>query len=217
MARRALSGVILPFLATRLGLLLIGLLATQVLASGLPGQFTDRVADGQAPVWIDLWTRWDGEWYLLIAEEGYDANPGGGDVPEPLRPTDTIGFFPLYPLLIRAFSATGTPPSVAGVIIANIALLIAMFLLAALVRRDFGDRVATRAVWALLTFPTSLFFSAVYAESLLLCCARSSGASSSISSSAIAAPGVWVLGMADLLFLSTPSYASGWSRFLRRS
>lgn len=170
-ARRALCGVILPFLATRLGLLLIGLLATQVLGSGLPGRSADRVVDGQAPAWIDIWARWDAEWYLLIAEEGYGANPGGGEVPEPLRPTDTIGFFPLYPLLIRALSATGTPPIVAGVVIANTALLIAVFLLAALVRRDFGDRAARRAVWALLTFPTSLFFSAVYAESLLLCSA----------------------------------------------
>jgi hypothetical protein len=162
--------VLLPFLATRLGLLLIGVLADQLFGTQLPGEPAARIANGEAPLWLDLWARWDAEWYLLIAEEGYGAHLGG-DVPEPLHPTDTIGFFPLYPILIRALSITGIPPIVAGILISNGALLLASILLAALVRRDFGDRVATRAVWALLAFPTSLFFSAVYAESLLLCCA----------------------------------------------
>jgi len=168
--RNFIDGVLLPFLLTRLGLLLVGLLAVQLLGSALPETKDGRPGGEQAPLLLDLWARWDASWYLLIAEEGYGALLEG-DVPEPLRATDTLGFFPLYPMLIRGLSITGLPPLAAGLLIANSALLLALSLLLALVRMDYGDAVARRTVWALLTFPTSLFFSAVYAESLLLCCA----------------------------------------------
>ena len=37
---------------------------------------------------VDVWSRWDSEWYLRIAESGYDW------------PSSTPAFFPLYPLLV---------------------------------------------------------------------------------------------------------------------
>ena len=159
-----------PFLLTRLGLLLVGWLAVELLGDGPTGAPATPDPGDRAPVWIELWACWDSGWYLLIAEKGYGALIAG-DVPEPLRPTDTFGFFPLYPALIRALSTAGLPPIVAGILISNGALLLALVLLAVLLRKEFGEPVARRAVWALLAFPTSLFFSAVYAESLLLCCA----------------------------------------------
>src|SRR5687768_100592 len=38
---------------------------------------------------IDVWARWDSDWYLLIAQDGYSGSP-----------SSTPAFFPLYPGLI---------------------------------------------------------------------------------------------------------------------
>jgi hypothetical protein len=37
---------------------------------------------------FDVWARWDSDWYLRIAESGYDW------------PSSSPAFFPLYPLLV---------------------------------------------------------------------------------------------------------------------
>lgn len=57
---------------------------------------------------------------------------------------------------------------VAGVIVTNMALLGATTLFYRLVAEEWGDAVATRAVWYLLIFPTAFFGSAIYSESLFL-------------------------------------------------
>ena len=57
---------------------------------------------------------------------------------------------------------------VAAIIVANICLVLATMALAALVRLDLGPDDARRSVWYLLVFPTSLFLSAGYSESLFL-------------------------------------------------
>src|SRR3954452_875087 len=40
----------------------------------------------------DLFVRWDSGWYFKIAHDGYHYTPEG---------RDSIGFFPVYPLLMR--------------------------------------------------------------------------------------------------------------------
>ncbi len=56
----------------------------------------------------------------------------------------------------------------AGLLISNVSLLVALAYLTALVRLDFSDDIANRSAFYLLVFPTTLFFSAVYTESLFL-------------------------------------------------
>jgi Gpi18-like mannosyltransferase len=111
---------------------------------------------------VDAFARWDGWHYLNIARSGY--LPKGAD---------EAAFFPLYPMLMRAFGlATGNLSlanlEIWGLLISNACLLIAAGLLYALVRLDAGRELASRSVWYLLIFPTSFFLSAVYAESLFL-------------------------------------------------
>ncbi len=96
------------------------------------------------------WANFDGEHYLAISQFGY----------QPL----TYFFFPLYPLLIKAFGGT----ALVGVIISNLSLLVALVGLWRLVRFDFGKEVARMAVWLVLLFPTSFYFGSVYTESLFL-------------------------------------------------
>ena len=159
------------FLITRLALLAAGLAGYSVLPPGkaLTGDIPRLEHD--APLPLDIWARWDSEWYLLIADRGYDAIDAFSHLPIGNLPEDTAGFFPLYPLLIRAL--TPLVGSVgAGFVISNFALLASLGLLLAVARDLWGDTFGTRAGacagTALLFYPFTLFHSAVYAESLFL-------------------------------------------------
>ena len=105
----------------------------------------------------DVWSRWDSEWYLRIAESGYDW------------PSSTPAFFPLYPLLVGGLGRIfGGHYLLAGLVVSLTAGAIAFALLYRLVRRRFRPDDALRSVVYLALFPTSLFLGAVYAESLFL-------------------------------------------------
>ncbi len=159
------------FLITRLALLAAGLAGYALLPPGKALTGESLRLEHDVPVALDIWARWDSEWYLLIADRGYDATDALNHLSIGYLPEDTAGFFPLYPLLIRALTplvgAVG-----AGIVISNLALLTVLWLLPAAARdlwgREFGGRAGLGAGTALLFIPFTLFHSAVYAESLFL-------------------------------------------------
>jgi hypothetical protein len=102
---------------------------------------------------------WDGRWYRTVAENGYLLEPG--------RQSDPA-FFPLFPLLVRAGHAVGLGYSAAGILISNLAFLVALFLFEALTRELLGAEIATRATSLLAVFPLAFVFSLAYPESLVL-------------------------------------------------
>lgn len=110
-----------------------------------------------------LWrysVRWDAGWYLDIVRSGYQYVPG--------RSTN-IAFFPLFPALIGAFQRVLPGSDVfAALVVVHLALLGAAVYVYQIVKLDFGPRVAWRTLFFLLIFPSAFFYSAVYAESLLL-------------------------------------------------
>ena len=189
--KEALRAVLLPFAATRAALLLAGCLGGALLPSGLLLQKGNLVRHERGPLALEIWARWDAEWYLLIAERGYGADDAFVGLPVAYKSGDDSGFFPLYPLLIRGVAAAGPGTLAAGVLISNLALLCAAALLRDLVKQDRGEEEARRAVWLLLSFPTSFFLSAVYAESILLAATlgavRSARAGRSIEAGVLAA------------------------------
>ena len=108
--------------------------------------------------------RWDAAWYLTIAEHGYRSTAGQG-LPTTLRAV----FFPLYPLSIGALNNFGLPLLAGGVLISVAAFAVALYALRRLAELELGDRRgAELAVWALALAPTTVFFSAVYTDSLFL-------------------------------------------------
>ncbi|MBA2462324.1 MAG: hypothetical protein H0V45_11260, partial [Actinobacteria bacterium] len=96
---------------------------------------------------IDVWARWDSDWYLRIAAEGYSESP-----------SSTAAFFPLYPglvaLLGRAFAGHYV---LAGVVVSLAACAVAFLLLYRLALPRVGEEGARRAVLYLAIFPTALF------------------------------------------------------------
>lgn len=104
-------------------------------------------------------SRWDTGFYVSIAEEGYRYS----GVPLP-----SVAFFPLYPLIMRALSMLVDDVVIAGILISNITLLLAVILLYRLVTEEQDQSTASRSVWYLLIYPAAFFGMAVYSESLFL-------------------------------------------------
>lgn len=149
-----------PFIATRLPLLLAGVLSVAMLPVSryVPSYWLIKGLDRA----FDAFSRWDAWHYSRIAETGY-----------PAADHSRAAFFPLLPVLMRVLGElAGRTDRVgmfaAGVVVANVCLVLATMALIALTRLDLGEDDARRAAWYLLAFPTSLFLSAGYAESLFL-------------------------------------------------
>lgn len=148
---------VLAFGLTRLGIALVAYLAEPLIADyTTPPPYHIRPDN----VLLDVFgSRWDTGFYLSIADEGYKYQ----GVPLP-----SVAFFPLLPLLIRAVTTFTGDSLLAGLLVANLALLGATMLLYRLVDMEWGVAAADRAVWYLLIFPVSFFGSAIYTESLFL-------------------------------------------------
>jgi hypothetical protein len=146
--RRFARQVVLPWALTRLALSAVGLAAS-------------------SRDWLAIWSNWDAGWYLRIAQEGYSYRPGE---------QSSVASAPGLPLLMHlggllAGSLDRRTLLIAGLVVTNLGLLIALGYLDALVRLDFPEPVASRAVRYLLVWPSTLFLSAVYPHALFLAAA----------------------------------------------
>ncbi len=114
------------WLAVRVALGVIGVMAVLLIpalqAGGTAG-YSGANLYGWADRLLGVWTRWDGQWYLKIADAGY-GGPGTG----------SSAFYPLYPLLIKALGIVLFPLGpyryiVAALIISGVAFYFALALL----------------------------------------------------------------------------------------
>ena len=171
--RRALPTWALPlltsqplsvWLGSRVGMTLLALLGTMMIPSIAPQGTANWYGAPGGPVLNPLingiagvWTRWDGQWYLKIATEGYRVDDGSS------------AFFPLYPWIVTVMGwLAGERFIWAGILLSSAFFLGALVLLHRLVRFDFHVEDAGRTVFYLAAFPMAFFFWAVYSESLFL-------------------------------------------------
>jgi hypothetical protein len=114
-------------------------------------------------------SQWDGLWYRELADHGYPNHV--------VHIQSTLGFFPLYPMLVWAVSHAFVVPiahwqilstTVAGVIVAGVGGAIATVLVERLAAGWWDEHAARRAVWIFCLFPGSVVFSMVYAEGVML-------------------------------------------------
>ena len=126
-------------------------------------EFYEQITDGFSEnnrrfhdSFLKPWFRWDSEWYLRIAVEGY--KPGGSSA-----------FAPIYPVLIRfTGSLLGGNSLLGAYLISNLATIICCILLYQETRSKLGSPTAERTVLFLLAFPTAFFLMSAYSESLFL-------------------------------------------------
>jgi hypothetical protein len=130
------------------------------------GKLLVRVPDpakwDAGPAWYDRLLRWDAGWYASIVADGYRYSDDGS------IPSSTV-FYPLYPLASYAVkSLFGLDRFMALLLVANAASLIVALLLTKFVRDELGDEIALWSLAFFCFFPSALFLSAGYSESLFL-------------------------------------------------
>ncbi|MGD0388745.1 MAG: mannosyltransferase family protein [Tepidisphaeraceae bacterium] len=155
-----LRAVILPFAFTRLLLICVACFAIYRLPAARAVGWD--LPTGSAA--IDMWSHFDGRWYLTIARDGYQLIPGQ---------QSNVAFAPLFPMLMRFGGrlAGGSDDAflIAGIVISNLALIVALaYMMALLLLEGYDQTVAARSAWYVLIFPTSFFLSAVYPMSLFI-------------------------------------------------
>ena len=165
--RRALGEAFLAsailLVASRFALWLVAFLVGQY----FPGQ----VPVGMLGAVTDAACQWDCGWYVSIVEGGYSP------VPIESQPGATnYAFFPLYPLLVKAFAyLTGFSPVMAGLVISNTAFFLGLTYIYRLVIAQSGSRQLARLTVAIICIlPGTFVFSAVYTESTFLLCLAAS-------------------------------------------
>jgi hypothetical protein len=169
-ARHIWREAVLPYLGIRLIMLIIGLLSVYYLLPILTTnpRLPTFAAQGSFPqsLWL-MWNRFDSGFYLNIASHGYWPASTLHNRPDWV-------FYPLYPLLIaglgRLFGGSTDAFNIAAVLISNgagVGMIIYFYLL---VYKELGLKIAGRAILYLALFPLAFFLSAIYTESLLLCC-----------------------------------------------
>jgi hypothetical protein len=152
--RPAILEALVVFVGARVMLSLIAGLAVAL----LPEQRGQHdVFHRSENVWLDVWARWDSEYYLGIAEFGYSMR------------SEHVAFFPLYPVLISSLAPVlGHDYVLSGVVVSSLAYFVALVYLFKLAAWEFGEEVAGRTILYLAVYPMALFLLAVYTESLFL-------------------------------------------------
>jgi hypothetical protein len=146
--------VLVIFAASRL-VVIIGInVGTLLVPATNPGKWD------AGPAWYHRLLRWDAGWYASIIRDGYrysdDASVPGSTV-----------FYPLYPLVSSGLkSLLGIDEYWALLLVANVASLVAALLMTKFVIEELGDEIALLSLAFFSFFPSSLFLSAGYTESL---------------------------------------------------
>jgi Gpi18-like mannosyltransferase len=149
-----LAWPVLVFLSSRMALVAMAVVERRVRHQPFVAQFAT----------------WDGKWYGELALHWYPTHAGHGQT--------TLGFFPLYPLVVRrvagviAHFGTTLPfaeqINLAGVIVSGAGGLVATVLVQRLATAWWGVQAGRRAAVIFCVFPGSVVFSMVYAEGLLI-------------------------------------------------
>lgn len=101
---------------------------------------------------------WDAPHYIYLAQDWY-TNLGDE--------ANFIVFFPLYPILLKPFVSFFNPVW-SGIILSSLFFILGGIMFYKLVKDQFSEKIAKRALVFLSCFPTSYFFQAPYTESLFL-------------------------------------------------
>ena len=125
-----------------------------------PSSIAEQWDAGNA--WYDRLLRWDAGWYRSIVDSGYQYSDDPGSY------SSTV-FYPLYPL-VSYFTKTlfGVDAFAALLLVANVSAIAATMLMAKVVKDEAGRDVAVLTVAFFCFFPSSLFLSSGYSESLFL-------------------------------------------------
>ena len=151
-ARGAWPFVLVAFGASRLLFFAVGTLAAVLLPWAEPAG-----EPVEPPGFLNYWAHWDGAWYAHLAADGYGP-----------RAPQSTAFFPLYPILVRAWMVLGIGPAFSGVLVSLACTLFATYFLYGIAEKFGGTRTARAATLAFSFFPTAFLLGAPYTEAPFL-------------------------------------------------
>jgi Mannosyltransferase (PIG-V) len=159
--REALRDALIVFAASRGLVFAVAVAASLILPYGPTSSDVPALThpfDGFAGTMFTPLARWDAAWYLSIAHSGYG-------------PEQSLAFFPLYPLVVRALAAGSS--NAGALLVASYAVSLgsfatALYLLHRLVTLELGPGHSRTVLLLVSFFPASLYFGAPYSESLFL-------------------------------------------------
>lgn len=143
------------FLVWRTWLLFLGFLAEKLLPFKESFPYVGRLSSSGLPSWIWAWGNFDGVHYLHLAGFGYTE-------------LGLQAFFPGYPLTIKFLNLIVNNLVLAGLLISNISIFLGAWLFYRLILKQFDKQIAVWSVIFLFAFPVSLYFGAIYTESLFI-------------------------------------------------
>ena len=149
----SLKIAILVALVAKLAIYIVGYAAAYSTALG-QGYSTEP-----SGLFLNMFNHWDGPHYLYLAQYGY-TNQGD--------PANFIVFFPFYSLLVRLITFNFNYVALSGLIVSNVASIIAVIYLFKLAKLDYSDSIAKKAVLFLCVFPTAYFMSAPFTEAVFI-------------------------------------------------
>jgi mannosyltransferase PIG-V len=111
--------------------------------------------DSRTDLLFGTFAQWDAQWFMRVAEDGYDALAA------------TV-FFPLYPLVVHVLGFVLHSTLVAGVLVSLVAAGLGATAIAKLGTPLAGRRAAHDGVLLLALFPTAFVFTAPQSDGLFL-------------------------------------------------
>ncbi len=106
--------------------------------------------------------RADVQWYISIAENGYDVKPSAAGE------KTNWAFYPLWPLLINCFDFIIPDSLIAGILLCNLLFIASIIVLYKLLIMDYQKDVVYSSLMLVIIFPVSYFFMRPGNESLFL-------------------------------------------------
>lgn len=139
-------------LGTALALVWVLPSSQSVLAFGAYDAITDYV--------FGAFAQWDSDWFLQIAEDGYNE--------------ERAAFFPLYPALVWALGSVLGSNLVAAVLISLAGAAVGAWALVEIAKPLVGVEAARDSLLLLALYPTAFVFTSAYSEGLFLAFATTS-------------------------------------------
>jgi hypothetical protein len=156
MSKKEQGNIFYLFLAWLFSLSLIVFLAPFFLTYQASFPYAPELSRYGLPDLLSKLANFDGVHYLTISEKGY---LGTGLIQ---------AFFPLYPLLIKLFNSIFNNYLVTGLVLSHLFALTSFYAFYALVKLDFGQKIAWWSLIFLAFFVSSFYLRSFYNESLFL-------------------------------------------------
>ncbi|MCB9812862.1 MAG: hypothetical protein H6772_00505 [Pseudomonadales bacterium] len=163
--------ILATFFVWRVALFIVGYFADLFLKYDPSFPYADGTLSFlKFPRWVYSWGNFDGVHYLTIAKSGFK----GAEYIQ--------AFFPVYPFFAKFLNIFIENILASHLLISNVSFLILLFVWHQLISgkigvknvyeksndKKYAKKIAWYSVLALILFPTSLFFGAIYTESLFL-------------------------------------------------